>query len=298
MTALVEATPQLARRRASRVRSVARYSRSTPLTTTALAFLVLLIVVAALAPVIAPFDPLEFHRVDRLQGPGAPYLLGTDASGRDQLSRIIYGARVSLYVGVAPIVLSTIAGTVFGTVSAYRGGAVDLVIQRFAEALMAIPPMLVAITVVAVLGPSLNNVVLAIATVTIPLINRVSRAATLQVVPLQYVLSARAVGASNLRIMLVHIVPNIAGPIIVVGASLVGTAILTEAGLSFLGLGVRPPDPTWGNMIGGENRVVSEVAPWLVIFPGIAISLTVLAFNLAGDGLRDLLDPRSRNGRG
>jgi len=275
-------------------RVVARYIRRWPLGAVAVAFLSILVVIAALAPVIAPFDPVELHRVDRLQGPSWRYWLGTDYTGRDQLSRIIYGSRVSLLVGIAPICISVAAGTALGALSGLLGGVVDTVIQRLTDALMAIPALVVALTLVSLLGPSTNNVVLAIAFVTTPLVNRIARAATLQVESQPYVLAARALGASNLRLLLRHVLPNILAPMIVLGASLVGAAILAEAGLSFLGLGVPPPQPTWGNMLTGDNRSVFEIAPWLVIFPGLAITITVLAVNLLGDALRDALDPRVR----
>lgn len=273
-----------------------RVAKGSPLGAVALAFVVMLALIALLAPVIAPFDPLIFHRVDRLQGPNGTYLLGTDQSGRDQFSRLIYGTRVSLYVGVAPIALSLIFGTAIGAVSGLAGGFIDAIIQRLSDALMAIPALVVALTVVTLLGPTLNNVVLAIAMVTIPAVNRVARAAALQIVALPYMTAAQSLGASPMRILLRHLIPNILSPVVVFGASLVGAAILAEAGLSFLGLGIPPPDPTWGNMLSGDNKTIFEVAPWLVIAPGIAITLTVLAFNLLGDLVRDLMDPRTRNG--
>ncbi len=287
------AIPALAVRKPLSV-SIFAAVRRAPLPAAAVLFITVLTFSAVFAPWLAPFDPNELHRIDRLKSPGSPYWLGTDSTGRDQLSRIIYGSRVSLYVGVAPILVSCFVGTVLGTVSGYCGGVIDLVMQRVAEAVSAIPPLLIAIAVVSLMGPRLTNVVIAIAIVTAPTVNRVARAATMQTTPLPYVLAARSIGASHARVIGRHILPNIATPIIVVGASLVGTAILAEAGLSFLGLGVRPPAPTWGNMVGGDNRIVFEIAPWLAIFPGLAITLTVLAFNLAGDGLRDLLDPRMK----
>ena len=287
---------QLWRRPAGISRAVLRFARRSPLGTAALIFVLALALIAIAAPLIAPFDPVQFHRVDRLNGPGSPYWLGTDSNGRDQLSRLIYGARVSLYVGLVPVVISVGIGTTLGAISGYLGGVVDLVIQRLMDALMAIPALIIALTLVSLLGPSQNNVVLAIAVVTFPAVNRVARAATLQVINLPYVLAAQSIGASDVRLLLFHILPNILAPVIVLAASIVGGAILAEAGLSFLGLGIPPPTATWGNMLSGDNRAVFQVAPWLVIFPGIAITLTVLAFNLLGDTLRDMLDPKSRKG--
>lgn len=271
-----------------------RFVRRSPLSAIAFAFIAVLAVVALLAPWIAPFDPLELHRRDRLSGPNSTYLMGTDQAGRDQFSRLLYGTRVSLFVAIVPILLSGLIGTALGALCGYCGGVVDISLQRIADACVAIPPLVIALTLVALLGPGVNNVVIAIAVVTAPTMNRIARAATLQTMNLPYVLAARSVGASHIRIVMRHVLPNIAGSVVVVGAALTGGAILAEAGLSFLGVGVLPPTPTWGNMVGGENRTFFEIAPWLVIFPGLAITLTVLAFNLAGDGVRDLLDPRAR----
>ena len=277
-----------------RFRLVARRS---PLGVVAFFVLVLLFSAALLAPLLAPYDPLELHRIDRLQGPSGRYWLGTDSFGRDQFSRIVHGSRVSLWVGVAPIAISTVIGGISGLVSGFFGGGVDTCIQRVMDALMAFPALLLVRVIVSLMGASERNIILVLALVTTPSISRVARGATMVVAAQAYVDSARAVGASDARIAFFHIVPNIVAPILVVGASLIGTAILAEASLSFLGLGVQPPEPTWGNLLAGQNRDLFEVAPWLAIFPGLAITVTVLAFNLLGDALRDLLDPRNR-GRG
>ncbi len=285
---------------ASRPRAVSfgsralRAARRSPLGAGALVVLVLLGVTAVLAPNIAPYDPLELHRVDRLQGPSGRYWLGTDSFGRDQLSRILHGSRVSLRVGVTPILLSTAIGASIGVVSGYYRGWVDTVVQRLMDAIMAFPALLLVLVIVALMGASERNIILVLTLVTIPSVNRVARGATLVVSSQAYVESARSVGATNFRIVMAHVIPNVIAPVLVISASLVGTAILAEATLSFLGLGVPPPEPTWGNLLSGQNRDLFEVAPWLAIFPGLAISLTVLAFNLFGDALRDLLDPRTR----
>ena len=277
-----------------RVRRVARRS---PLGVAALLMLVFLFAAAVFAPQLARYDPLELHRIDRLQGPNGRYWLGTDSFGRDQFSRILYGSRVSLWIGVAPIAISTVIGGLSGLVSGFFGGWVDTCIQRVMDAVMAFPALLLVLVIVSLMGPSQRNIILVLALVTVPAINRVARGATMVVAAQAYVDSARAVGASNARILVFHIVPNIFAPVLVVAASLIGTAILAEASLSFLGLGVQPPEPTWGNLLSGQNRDLFEVAPWLAIFPGLAISVTVLAFNLLGDTLRDLLDPRNRGRR-
>lgn len=277
-----------------RLRHVARRS---PLGVLAFFVLALLFAAALLAPQLARYDPLELHRIDRLQGPSGRYWLGTDSFGRDQFSRIVYGSRISLWVGVAPIAISTVIGGISGLVSGFFGGWLDTCIQRVMDALMAFPALLLVLVIVSLMGASERNIILVLALVTIPSVSRVARGATMVVSAQAYVDSARAVGASNARIAFFHIVPNIFAPILVVAASLIGTAILAEASLSFLGLGVQPPEPTWGNLLAGQNRDLFEVAPWLAIFPGLAITITVLAFNLLGDALRDLLDPRNR-GRG
>jgi peptide/nickel transport system permease protein len=224
-------------------------------------------------------------------------MLGTDQSGRDELSRLIYGARVSLWVGIAPIGLAVLVGGAIGLGSAYVGGAFDSTLQRAMDGAMAFPPLILLLVVVSLMGVSLTAIVLALSFVFLPMINRVARASTVSVMALPFIESARAVGASPARIMLRYVIPNIAAPVVVVGTSLIGTAILAEASLSFLGFGLAPPQPTWGNMLSGDNRDIFQVAPWLAISPGVAIAVTVLAFNLIGDGLRDLLDPYGKGGR-
>jgi ABC-type dipeptide/oligopeptide/nickel transport system permease subunit len=271
---------------------VARLAATSPLGTAALLIVVVLAAVAICAPLIAPFDPLELHRADRLTGPSGTYWLGTDSFGRDQFSRLLYGTRVSLWVGIAPIAVSTMVGGMVGLISGYAGGRVDSVLQRLMDSLMAFPALLLMLVIVSLLGPSERNVILVLILVTIPTINRIARGSTIATAAMPFVESARSVGASNARIVLAHVLPNIIAPVLVVSASLVGMAILAEASLSFLGFGIPPPEPTWGNLLGGQNRDLFEVAPWLAIWPGVAITVTVLAFNILGDAARDLLDPR------
>jgi len=281
-------------RRGSVFRSVLRVARRAPIGAAAAIVIFLLAFISVFGPMLAPFDPLELHRADRLVGPNSTYWLGTDAFGRDQFSRLLHGTRVSIIVGLAPVAASTVVGSAIGIVSAYAGGMRDVVIQRVMDAFMAFPALITVLVMVSLLGPTMLNVILVLAVVTTPTVNRVARGLTLSTLGLPYIESARASGASQRRIILLHIVPNVLPPVVILAASLIGGAILAEASLSFLGLGVPPPDPTWGNLLGGQNRDAFEVAPWLAVFPGLAIAITVLAFNLIGDTLRDTLDPRMR----
>lgn len=267
-----------------------------------LAFIVVLgvILVAVLADVISPQDPYRIFTGQTRAAPGViaangvPFLLGADESGRDILSRIIYGARVSLWVGVLSVAIGTLGGTIVGVVSGFRGGKLDLVLQRLMDSAQAIPSLVLALLLMAVLGSSLTNVILAIGIVQIPYTNRVVRSAVLSLKQETYVESARAIGCSDFWIMSRHILPNVVAPIIVIGTSGLGGAILTEAYLSFLGLGAPPPIPSWGGMV-STARTYMLTNPQLLLAPAVALSITVLAWNLAGDALRDILDPRLRN---
>lgn len=279
------------------MRSLVAMARRAPLGFTAGVFLLALGIVAVFAPILAPYDPLELHREDRLADPSWEYWLGTDTFGRDQLSRLLYGSRVSLLVGTVPVLVSIAIGSAIGMGSAFVGGWRDSVIQRVMDSIMAFPTLVTVLVIVAMLGPTLRNVILVLVLVTVPTVNRVSRGLTLATLQLSYIEAARAAGANDLRVVLHHILPNVLPAVAILAASLTGGAILAEASLSFLGLGVPPPEPTWGNLLSGRNREVFEVAPMLAISPGIAIALTVLAFNLLGDSLRDQLDPRLRGTR-
>ena len=272
----------------------AKFVRRYPLGVVSLFVLLVISVAAVAAPVVAPFDPYELHREDRLFAPGSTYLFGTDSTGRDQFSRIIYGARVSLAVGVGPPAIAVFAGTLIGAISAYFGGIVDVILQRLMDALIAFPALLLVLIAVTLLSPTTTNVILVIAVVMFPAVNRVARGSVIAVLAEPYVEASRTIGASNTRILFRHVLPNIMAPVIIIGTSLIGVGILAEAALSFLGLGVPPPTPTWGNMMSGEGRNIFVLAPWLVIFPGLAITITVLVFNLFGDTVRDVLDPRLR----
>lgn len=258
-----------------------------------------LLAVALLAPLLAPRDPYALNLDERglpirMQGPTAAFPLGTDPLGRDVLSRIVYGARVSLIVGFASVLIGTGLGTVLGLVSGYWEGRLDYVIQRGVDTAMAIPGIVLALAVMSVLGQSLTNIVLVIALVIAPGASRVVRGTVLAVKQATFVDAAQALGASPGRIVSRHVLPNVFAPILVIATVWLGNAIVIEAALSFLGLGTPPPTPTWGAMLSGEGRRNLETAPYLAIFPGVAISIVVLAFNMLGDALRDLLDPRLR----
>jgi ABC-type dipeptide/oligopeptide/nickel transport system permease subunit len=229
-----------------------------------------------------------------MQSPNTEFLFGTDPLGRDVLSRIIHGARISLLVGFLSVALGIAVGTGIGLASGYWEGKVDQVLQRIVDTLMAFPGIVLALAVMAVLGQSLTNIILVIGLVIAPGSSRVVRGTVLSIKHNVYIDASRSVGASDLRIILRHILPNVFAPIIILASVWIGNAIVIEAALSFLGLGTPPPTPSWGGMLAGEGQRNLENAPWLAVFPGVAISITVLAFNMLGDALRDVLDPRLR----
>ncbi len=250
------------------------------------------LLLAFAAPLIAPADPMKQALYNRLSPPTLEHLFGTDDFGRDILSRVIYGARISLRVGVFAVLIALVLGTGIGLVAGYWGGGVDQVLMRAMDLLLAFPSILLAIGIVAVLGPGLENAMLAVGIVAMPQYARLIRASVLTVRETDYVLAARAMGASDWRVLGVAILPNCLAPLIVQATLGLATAILDAAGLSFLGLGAQPPTPEWGAML-SQGRELIVRAPWVLTFPGGAIFLTVLAFNLVGDGLRDALDPKA-----
>jgi len=251
-----------------------------------------LVFTAALAPVIAPFDPVRDADLNNyLRPPGAPHLLGTDTFGRDVFSRMIYGARISLGVGIAVQAAALAIGLTLGLLAGFYGGRVDQWIMRLAEVVFAFPGLLFAIAIMAAIGPSLYNVFLALGLVGWTSLARVVRGQVLSLKEQEYVEAARAVGASNARIIARHILPNTLAAVTVLVTLGIGGAILAEASLSFLGLGAQPPQPSWGSMLSAGRDYLLQ-APWLSLYPGLAIFLTVMGFNLLGDGIRDLLDPR------
>jgi ABC-type dipeptide/oligopeptide/nickel transport system permease subunit len=256
--------------------------------------ILVIVLVAISAPWITPYDPYKPRAGPRLQAPTFRYPMGTDSLGRDMLSRIILGSRVALLVSTTSIALGVSIGTLVGLVSGWMEGMVDQISQRFIDAMMAVPGLVLAMALAAVLGTGLDKVILALSIFTIPVAARTVRATVLSIKTEAYVEAVRALGASSCRMLFIHILPNIMAPIIVVISIQIGITILAEAALSFVGLGVQPPTPSWGQLLSGAGRTYLERAPWLAIFPTVAISLTVLAFNFLGDGLRDVLDPRLR----
>lgn len=251
------------------------------------------ILLAIFAGVIAPEGINEQKLSERLQSPSASHWFGTDDFGRDVLSRIIYGARISLWVGFFAVLGSAAVGSLLGLVAGYYGRLVDTIISRIFDIMLAFPSILLAIAVVAVLGPSLRNALIAIAIINIPNFGRLVRSRVLSVKQEEYVMAARAVGMKDSRIIFHHVLPNSLAPIIVQGTLAIATAILEAAALSFLGLGAQAPQPEWGKMLADSRSYIIQ-APWTVFFPGLAIMLTVLGFNLLGDGLRDALDPKMK----
>jgi peptide/nickel transport system permease protein len=247
------------------------------------------LLVAAAAPVLAPYDPVS-QIAKPLLPPGREYIAGTDEFGRDELSRLIHGARVSLYVGALAVLLALALGGTSGVVAGFRGGVVDDATMRVMDVLLSLPPFVMAIAVTAVLGPSMTNVMVAIGLVYSPTFARVARGPTLAVVQRPFIEAARALGAPGTRIVLRHVLPNVTAPILVQATVSLSQAILLEAALSFLGLGTQPPTPSWGLMLSNARQYML-IDPWIAVLPGFAIALTVLGFNLLGDGLRDLLDP-------
>jgi peptide/nickel transport system permease protein len=252
------------------------------------------VLLAIFSPIIAPQGINEQDLSKRLQAPSSDHWFGTDDFGRDILSRVIHGARISLWVGFFAVVGSATVGSLLGIVAGYYGRWVDTIISRMFDIMLAFPSILLAIAVVAALGPSLRNALIAIAIINIPNFGRLIRSRVLSVKQEEYVMAARAIGMSDMRILFSHVLPNSMAPIIVQGTLAIATAIIEAAALGFLGLGAQPPEPEWGKML-SDARTFMLQAPWTMIFPGLAIMLTVLGFNLMGDGMRDALDPKMKN---
>ncbi len=258
------------------------------------AILVIFLLVAFMAPMLAPFDPLVQHAGDELKAPGTTYLLGTDEFGRDILSRIIYGARLSLAVGIISTGIGFAIGALSGLITGFLGGWVDEMVNRLWDCLLAFPPILIGIAVVAVLGPGAINTAIAVGIVNIPIFSRLARACALTEKEKDYVLATRALGASDTRIVLHHILPNSLSPLLVQMAVAVAFGVILEASLSFLGLGAQPPDPSWGSMLSYSRRYLLN-AWWYAVFPGAALTTLVVGLNSLSDALRDAFDPRQIN---
>jgi ABC-type dipeptide/oligopeptide/nickel transport system permease subunit len=281
----------------SRTRALWAALKRQPLGAASAALIVVIVLTAIFADVLAPFDPLEAKPEIRLAPPSWDHPFGTDDIGRDVLSRIIHGSRISLWVGLLAVGIGTVAGMIIGLLCGYCEGRLDLVFQRVMDAIQAIPGLVLALAIVSVLKPSTTNAMIAIAIVIIPGNSRIVRGAVLSAKQNRYVEAAQAIGCKHPRIILTHILPNVTAPILIIASIWLGNAILIEATLSFLGVGTQPPTPSWGLMLSSTGRAFMEQAPWLAIFPGLAISLAVLGFNLFGDTLRDAWDPRLRRTR-
>ncbi len=290
-TASAPLTPRL-----TLAEAVGRFIRTKPLGAGGALIILGMLFVALFASGLAPYDPYQADYAQQFARPSAEHWFGTDEFGRDVLSRIMYGARIALFVGFAASFAGCTVGAFLGVLSAYWGGTVDLLLERVMDILLAFPQLILALAIASILGPAVQNVVIAVAIPIIPRAARVVRATALSVKENQYVEAVHALGASWRRVVLQHIVPNVAAPYIIMLTAQLGGAILAEAALSYLGLGAAEPTPSWGLMLSGSAPSYAEKAPWIALFPGIAISLGVFGFNLFGDSLRDALDPKLRKG--
>lgn len=270
------------------------FSRRKPLGAIGGALLAILVLIAVLSPLISPHNPYEINVDNILSSPSSQHWLGGDSLGRDVLSRLFYGGRISLYVGLVSIAVGISAGSFLGAVSAYFGGKIDLIVQRFVDAFIAFPGIILGLAIMAVLGSSVYNIIFALVLVLAPSAIRTVRSQALAVKEMDYVLAARAMGANDLRIIVRHIIPNCMAIFIILFTLNLGYAIIVEATLTFLGVGVPPDVPSWGGMLAEGGIAYLRDAPWLAIAPGIALSLAVFGVNLLGDALRDVLDPRLR----
>jgi peptide/nickel transport system permease protein len=271
------------------------FARQKPIAAAGGAVLIFAVLVAIFAGVIAPHDPQAIGVSEKFSGPGATgsAILGTDQLGRDVLSRLIHGARVSMYVGIVSVMIGITFGTVVGVASAYAGGWPDILVQRLVDAMMGFPPIILALGLMAALGASTNNVIIALVVILVPGAARVIRSQALSIKELDYTLAARSIGASPMRIVLRHMIPNVAATYIVLVTITLGFAIVVEAALSFLGVGIPPDVATWGSMLElGREHIDNQ--GWLVVFPGIVIAVVVFSVNFLGDGLRDVMDPKLR----
>jgi peptide/nickel transport system permease protein len=280
--------------RLSALGTIAEFVRKKPLGAAGALIIVAMLAAAMLAKPLAPYDPYRADYGAQFERPSAEHWFGTDEFGRDVLSRILYGAQIALFVGFAASLAGCTIGGLLGAVSAFLGGTVDLLLERLMDVLLAFPQLILALAVASILGPAVENVVIAVAIPIIPRAARVVRATALSVKENVYVEAVSALGASRRRVVLQHILPNVVAPYIIMVTAQLAGASLAEAALSYLGLGAAEPTPSWGLMLSGSASAYAEKAPWIGLFPGIAISLAVFGFNLFGDSLRDVLDPKLR----
>jgi peptide/nickel transport system permease protein len=275
-----------------RVARVGRLARRKPMGFVGVVIVIVLVLMAVFADSIARHHPDQVRAAQRLKAPSQAHWFGTDDFGRDVFSRVAHGARVSLKIGIAAVLVGTTVGALIGLISGYLGGRFDLIVQRVMDALMAFPTLVLALAVVAALGASLRNVIIAVSLTLIPAANRLVRSVALSVRETSFVMAARASGATQGRVVFRHVLPNCLAPYLVIATANLGSAIVAEASLGFLGLGVPPPTPAWGSMLSGATQSFLFRAPWMAIYPGLAISLAVFGFNMLGDAVRDLLDPK------
>jgi len=293
MTSNTENMPPPRSSRSLFLEQMLRTFSSNKLTGLGAAIFLLVVLAAIFAPLLSSHDPIDQNILDRLEGPSAQFWMGTDAYGRDIYSRLLFGARISLTIGGLAILSAMVIGSAIGIVAGYYGGKTDVVIMQIMDVLLAFPTLILGLIIVAMLGPSMQNMIIAISLTAIPPFARIARAPTIVIKERDFIEACRALGYSDLRIMVYHILPNVLSEVLVMASLWLATAIRVEASLSFIGLGVKPPTATWGGMIreGFENILDN---PWLSIFPGLAILLVVFSLNLLGDGLRDAIDPKTR----
>ncbi len=275
-----------------------RLVREKPLGTVGAVIVLILLLTGIFANYLAPYGENEMVLLDRLTGPSGQYILGTDNLGRDMFSRIIFGARVSVLVGLGVATLSSLVSMVIGMISGYLGGTADIIIQRFVDAWLCFPGLFIILTVMAIIGPGLAQVIIVLGMMYGIGGSRTVRSAVIAIKGNVYVEAARSIGSPTGTLLLRHILPNIMAPVIIIFTTRMGAAILTEATISFLGYGIPPPTPSWGGMLSGAGRRYMRVAPWMALWPGFALALTVYGINMFGDALRDILDPRLRGGLG
>ncbi|MDI6029270.1 ABC transporter permease [Corticibacterium sp. UT-5YL-CI-8] len=280
-------------RRGSRIIAIMRGLLRDEVGCIALVILTIVLVMALFSPLITQYDPLFQDRRAVLKAPSLAHWFGTDDIGRDVFSRVLYGTRISLFVGLTVVVITMVVGGMIGMISGYFGGLVDMVIQRIVEALDTLPSLVLSLFIAAMLGPSVRNVIIAVSLAQIPRFVRIVRSEMMKIRGQDFILASKVIGSSPLRIMLTHGLPNLMPTMLVIGSLAFGIAIMTEAALSFLGVGTPPPNPSLGTMLSHGTRFIG-VAPWLIIFPGLMLTISVLALNLIGDALRDVLDPRQR----